>query len=191
MILVTAFKPFGTLKENSSFEALSKANLQDNVKKYYLDVDLVKTKEELEYLIDNVKPEMIIMFGESGMFPKVQIERRAHNLLNFRIEDNGGHMPINQKIEEKGKEYLTSSLNIDYLIAYLKAAGIEAEASLDAGQFICNYSYYLALKTKIPCVFVHLPLFIGQSSDPKYYYRDYLYIVRAVELTVKGLTIKK
>lgn len=187
MILVTAFKPFGDLKENSSFEALSHASLPSGTERAYLDCDCEKVEGELKILLDRYHPEMIIMFGQSGLNKEIMIERRAHNLADFRIADTGGHQLKKEKIQNDGPEYRFSTLDVVHLKNYLKAGGIEALISDDAGHFLCNYAYYLALGTKIPTIFLHLPLFIGQSDDPKYHYRDYLTIVKAVELTVRSL----
>lgn len=185
-ITITAFNEFGNTKDNSSKYALSHSNLPSYINKEYLSVDLIKTKEELCQIISS-NPDLLIMFGQSGKDDKIHIERYAKNILNFRIEDNGGNKPINEEIIKSGSNVFETKIDIESLNNYLNENNIPSEVSTDAGEFICNYSYYLALNSGINAIFIHLPLYIGQSTNDKYHYLDKNVLIKTVELITKFL----
>lgn len=185
MILVTAFKPFHIYKTNSSFESLSKSSLPNDCVKAYLSVDLDNTKEELYDLINRINPSLIIHFGQSGRDKEISLERRAQNLLSFKIKDNAFNMPQNERIIEGSSDYLYTKLDIDGLKAYLEENGINPTLSDDAGTFICNYTYYLSLSKDIPVIFIHLPFFTGQMEEYNDKSLDLNVLIKTVELTVE------
>ena len=185
-IIATGFTEFGIVKDNSSKYALSNSHLNSNVLKKYLSVDLNKTKEELCQII-NDKPDLLIMFGQSGKSDKIHIEKCARNILNFKIEDNGGNKPINSKIIDNGEYILNTKTDIVSLNKYLNDNDIPSEISIDAGEYICNYSYYLALNSEINAIFIHLPLYTNQSDNDLYHYMDKNVLIKAVELITNYL----
>lgn len=185
MILITAFKPFNDNPLNSTMEALKRASFKSDVVKAYLPVSFNETKDELLKLINGLKPDFIIMLGESGLIKEIAVEKRAKNLLDFRIEDNEGIKKTNEMIDASLPEFIDTSFKVDKLVSYLNAAKINSIVSLNAGSFICNYSYFLALKEAKNAVFIHLPYFIGESIDMKHKSIDILTLVRAIELSVK------
>ena len=164
MIAVTAFTEFGTIKGNSSLEALSGANLSNEFSKHILSVDLKDSRKELDEIISQ-NPKCIIMFGQYGGTIEIRVEERAKNILDFRIPDNGGNFPHNIPIIDGGSEYLESSFDTHKITEYLINKGFNTRNSDDAGTFICNFSYYYVLSKGIKAVFVHLPLYLEQSSN--------------------------
>lgn len=185
-IIVTAFDPFKGLSENSSEYSLRHAHIDKSIKVKILSVDLNKTKEELCQIIES-NPDLLIMFGQSGKDPDIHIETRAHNILNFKIKDNGGNIPTNLPIIEGGDEYLSTPIDYNELNEFLLKNNIPSKGSDNAGEFICNYSYYLALNSGIKCIFIHLPLLETQDNNDLYHYLPNGILIKAVELTIKYL----
>lgn len=185
-IIISAFNEFGSVNDSSTKYALSHATLPSHITKEYLSVDLNKTKEELCQIFSS-NPELYIMLGQSGKDDKIHIERYARNILNFRIEDNGGNKPIDEEIIKGAPSILETKIDIESLNNYLNENKIPSELSEDAGSFICNYSYYLALNSGVNAIFIHFPLYISQSTNDKYHYLDKNTLIKAVELIVKFL----
>ena len=181
MILVTAFKPFGQYRLNSSFEALSKVKLDNSFIKAFLSVDLSNSKEELETLINRYNPTHIIHFGQAPR-DKISIEKRAINNLTFIIKDNGDNFPQNEPIIDGNPEFLYTKIDSDSLYRQLKHNNIHVELSLDAGKFICNYVYYLSLNTGLKSIFIHLPLYKGQEEKDDNKSLDLNELIKAIEL---------
>lgn len=154
-ILLTYFKQFGFVNNNSSEEVAKRIDIN----KIGLDVSYEKDfdKVKVEYL--NGKYDFIIMLGQAARRQYISIERRAKNYNNPNLKDNLGFLP-NEVIEEDNEEYLYTSFDIDKLLSDV------VRESDDAGSYLCNYLYYkvLANLTKNP-LFIHLPLYNGQIDD--------------------------
>ena len=185
-VIITAFSEFGDVKDNSSLYAVTSSLTSSNIIKKILSVDLNKTKEELCQII-SMNPDVLIMFGQSGLHDKVHIETCARNILNFRIKDNGGNIIRNERIISDGDDILHTKIDTNSLNDYLNSNNIPSEISDNAGEFICNYSYYLALNSEINAIFIHLPLYTGQSFNDIYHYLDKNTLIKAVELITKFL----
>ena len=65
------------------------------------------------------------------------------------------------------------------------SASIDTIISNDCGKYLCNKTYFDVLSNyDIPTIFIHFPLYVGQSVNPKYCYVDMLKLVRTIELTI-------
>ena len=95
-ITVTAFEPFGGLKTNSSFIALSQ--LDDDIDKIILPVSY---PDAYIHLKNNLKESnFIIMLGMAASRNIITIEERAKNILEFKIPDNSGQVLSNKMIDD-------------------------------------------------------------------------------------------
>ena len=157
MILITAFKPFNNRNENASEEVLKRIDTSSNVYKAYLEVDLTRTIIGFNEALNISKPNMIIMLGEAGRSEFIEIEKEAHNILDFKIVDNMGFKPKGVKILESMADTLNTSLDVDKLVSYLKTNDYKVKESYNAGTFICNCLYYNALLENNNSIFIHLP----------------------------------
>lgn len=169
--LVTGFEPFGGADVNPSqrlVEALA-AEPPDELElaTVVLPVAWTRATGELEAALDREQPELVVCFGQADGRAQVEIERFA---LNF---DDG----IDEAGEKRRAEIVTggpvayrSSLPVDAVVDALRAQGIPAAASRDAGGFLCNHVFYalmraLAERTGMRGGFVHVPLLPEQALD--------------------------
>lgn len=158
--IITAFYPFGNRNVNSSMEAVKKLDL--DIRKEYLDVSYNKTPTEVIELLKN-NPDLLILTGEAGARKYVSLEMVAINHMHASIPDNDNVFIQNKKICD-GKEAYFSNINCYELNDYLKNKGFNTYVSLSAGSFICNLSYYTALKyvsdnnLKTKVLFIHFPI---------------------------------
>ena len=100
---------------------------------------------------------------------EISIERFAHNLDDAELADNDAAPASNAPIDADGPVAYRSTLPVDELVAALRAEGIPASASRDAGGFLCNHVFYSlmrVLEQERPEAiggFVHVPLLPEQA----------------------------
>lgn len=136
-----------------------------------LNTSFKSSSEDFILLIEQVKPDIVIMLGEAKKRDLVSLESRAINLITTEIPDNDGIKINNKLIKEKGFEFLTTNVNLDELNKKLNDRKYPVEISNDAGRYVCNYLYFNVLdyinthNLNIPTLFVHLPKSYEQSTD--------------------------
>ena len=75
-------------------------------------------------------------------FISSSIERIAINIDDFRIKDNEGNQPIDEKIYSDGDNAYFSTLPIKSIQSEITKNGIPASISNTAGNFVCNHVFY-------------------------------------------------
>lgn len=168
-VLITGFEPFGNSNYNISEDITKKIqNLEIghiNLVTKILTVDEDGSKFVSE-LIKKENFDCIIHLGFSDKAKEINIESRAKNLLSMEIEDNSGRKIIGSKIIENSADEIFSTAEINKL---LNIKFTDYKISNDAGNFICNETYYYTLESifsnkildrfgrVLPCIFIHLP----------------------------------
>jgi len=174
-ILVTSFEPFGGNKLNSSWEVASL--LPDRiggsvVVKGLLPVDFMIAGDVLNSLIDHHSPDVIVSLGQSGKYAGLSVERVALNLMDCVKADNGGYVPVNEKIHADGDTAYMTDFPIRSMVESCNRKGLAARVSNSAGTYVCNRVYYEALyaiaKRNLPlrALFIHLPYVLEQDKNP-------------------------
>ena len=143
-VVITYFEPFGGRTTNASKEVVS---LLNGYKIKELPVSWIKVATYLDEIL-NGEPDYLFLIGEAGSYKSITVEKTAHNVCFGK--DNEGVNKDNEEIINGDKESKTTLLdlsNFPYLI------------SDNAGKYLCNYVYYLALSKAKHCkvLFVHLP----------------------------------
>jgi pyroglutamyl-peptidase I len=182
-ILVTGFEPFGGDPENASQQAVAHvARIYAERKKQAADnqasagasgsipdfqlvtatlpVTFKGSGRVLRGIVEDLAPDVVLSIGEAGGRRAITPERRAQNLDNARIPDNSGDQPLNQPIDPSGQD-LGTELDVDAMVAAIRAVGLPAEPSDDAGLFVCNHVFYegarLAAELPLRAGFIHVP----------------------------------
>lgn len=166
-ILLTGFEPFGGEYINSSQETINAVSCDE-----FGDVEVLTGKLPVSFkragvaicrLIDETKPDVVIMLGQSGKSDCIKIERIAVNLMDAKKPDNDGYTPDEEFILNDGPSAYFSSLPVKHLQHHLVENGIPADVSNSAGLYVCNTTYFAALhhiaitRKNIKAVFIHLP----------------------------------
>jgi pyroglutamyl-peptidase len=169
--LVTGFEPFGGSDVNPSqrlVEVLA-ADPPDELElaTVVLPVAWARVAEELAAALEREQPELVVCFGQADGRAQVEIERFA---LNFDDGIDEAGEKRRAEIVEGGPVAYRSSLPIDAVVDALRADGIPAAASRDAGGFLCNHVFYalmraVAGRTEMRGGFVHVPLLPEQALD--------------------------
>lgn len=166
-ILLTGFEPFGGETINSSQEAVKAVSCDE-----FGDVEVLTGKLPVSFkragvaicrLIDETKPDVVIMLGQSGKSDCIKIERIAVNLMDAKKPDNDGYIPDDETICAGAPAAYFTKMPVKTLRDSLIQSGIPAKVSNSAGLYVCNRTYFAALHniatsgSKTKAVFIHLP----------------------------------
>lgn len=166
-ILLTGFEPFGRFSTNSSWEvaqAVAKCCTEELIdcSVEQLPVSFNRAGEALRGHVVKHQPDVVLMLGQASSADSIRLERVALNLMDARGADNDGFAPSELPIEETGEAAYFTRVHIKQLREILLSEGIEATVSNSAGLYVCNRTYYEALRlvaegTIKAALFVHLP----------------------------------
>lgn len=162
-VLVTGFEPFGGSAVNPS------QKIVDALDGVVLPVAYARAAEALRVAIREHEPELVISFGQAER-AYVSVERFALNLDDAGNVDNEGASSA-APIDPDGPAAYRSTLPVDAIVEALRADGIPAAASRDAGGFLCNHVFYALMRTldqerpQARGGFVHVPLLPEQALD--------------------------
>lgn len=173
-LLVTGFDPFGDLAINTSqlvVEHLARTAFD----RFTLDTRILPTAYArsfavVEQVFERAAPDAMVMFGVAGSIGRFSIETRAANVRSTELPDNDGFVPDEPAIDTSGPNALSTTVDAEALLALLKAEGVDAHLSDDAGDYLCNFTYYTLLrwvaanKPQIPALFVHVPDLSGPDG---------------------------
>ena len=171
-VLITGFEPFGEYSENSSWavaQRVASCGVEGaEVVAAQLPVSFARVGEVLRSAIELHTPDLVIMLGQSETTDRVKLERVALNMMDSAMGDNDGVKPDEEPIYEDEERALFTSLSIKQLRSAIEGQGIAVKISNSAGLYVCNRTYYEALRMckerAMQAIFVHLPLHERQTS---------------------------
>lgn len=165
-LLLTAFEPFGGETRNAALDAAERVPEElDGLHVVKLTVPTVfgASVALVTAAIAREMPDAVLMLGQAGRRDRLTPERFAVNRMDARIPDNAGNQPTEQSIAPGGPARYESTLPVVEMVSAIRAAGVPAEASDDAGTFVCNQLFYGVLHwldqngLPIPAGFLHVP----------------------------------
>ncbi len=187
-VLVTGFEPFGGAHVNPS-QKLVEALASDPpdgaaVATAVLPVAWDRAADELLRTLEREQPELVVCFGQADGRAHVEIERFA---LNFDEGSDEEGEARRAEISADGPVAYRSSLPVDAIVEALRADGIPAAASRDAGGFLCNHVFYilmgaLAGRVGVRGGFVHVPLLPEQALERPEPTMPLVTLVRAAQI---------
>jgi pyroglutamyl-peptidase len=179
-ILVTGFGPFPGVRKNPSAVLATKIIRSRRLTGFArIDGAVIPTVYDEVFftfrkMIEAEKPDAILMFGVAARTTHLRIETRARNYAGqFYPDAEGRKAP--QTLILHAPNFLRVNAPVETLAAAVRATGIAARTSTDAGRYICNAALFTALDTvarmpkKPPTVFVHIPMpkRCGRAPDPR------------------------
>lgn len=170
-ILLTGFGPFPGVGRNLSGDVAEQAGerLRGSISgQGEVHVEIIPTSWEdgpqrIIELHDRIVPDIALHFGVSTIARGFSIEERAANACKLHEADCTGATANSESIVDGGPTVLAATLPSEAIVARLRAAGLPAELSGDAGRYLCNAVLYHALhasrKRANPSStgFVHIP----------------------------------
>ena len=166
-VLATGFEPFGSCIINSSWESVKELKTLDITcrgKKVCLEIAEIEVcyeyvTQSLPNLWEKTQPDFCIHVGLSSASSSICLERIARNNGYF-IRDNRSKLPPDNVCQKDGKDTLQCLLNVSKICQNVrsKTGNISIEESHNAGQYLCDFTYYSSLYlNRAPVLFVHIP----------------------------------
>ena len=149
-MLVTGFEPFGGAEVNPS------QLIAEELDGVVLPVSYGRAADALRGAVQRVEPELVVCFGLAEKRTEVTVERFALNADEVANVDNEG-ASSGAAIVADGPVAYRSGLPVDEIVAALRAEGIPAAPSRDAGGFLCNHVFYVLMHMGVRGGFVHVP----------------------------------
>ena len=97
-------------------------------------------------LIARHRPDAVLLFGLAGRTGHVRIEKHAHNVTTRRVPDASGVFHTSADIVADGPWRVPTPFVTGALTERLRRAGLHARLSPSAGEYLCNFAYWLALE---------------------------------------------
>jgi len=175
-LLITGFDPFGGEKINPSIEAVKSLPdeiLGAKIMKLELPTSRKRAMACIEEAIAKENPDVILSVGQAGGRTGITVERVGLNVDDFRIPDNDGDQPVDERIVPDGPDAYFVTLPIKKIVENIRERGISAAVSNTAGTFVCNHVIYGTrhlIETKYPgkrSGFIHIPYLPEQIVDKK------------------------
>jgi pyroglutamyl-peptidase len=173
-VLVTGFEPFEGAAVNPSqllVDELESSPPPDvELATAVLPVAYARSADVLRGAVRAAAPDVVICFGQADGRTGISIERFAHNLDSPEPVDNDG-ATSGAEIDPNGPVAYASTLPVAAIVDALRADGIPAAESRDAGGFLCNHVFYVlmrVLEEERPSAiggFVHVPLLPQQALE--------------------------
>jgi pyroglutamyl-peptidase len=141
-ILITGFGPFPGAPHNPTAvlaEKLARARRPHlRLVGHVFAAQYHAVDRELPALIEQHRPDALLMFGLHGRARTLRIETVARNALS-RHADAGGKVPNAPMILRGAPPQLRMATPGVRLLHAARSAGVKAELSRDAGSYLCNY----------------------------------------------------
>ena len=168
-ILVTGFGPFPGAPFNPTGPLVQKLTrlrrpcLADvKIIPYIFPTGYAAVDRDLPRLLAKHKPDALLMFGLAPRAKTIRIETRARNSVSL-LPDAGGVALRRLTIAAGGPAALAMPAPVHRLLAAVRAAGVPAALSRDAGRYLCNYLCWRAAESAGKkggpqlAAFVHVP----------------------------------
>lgn len=171
-VLITGFSPFPGVPTNPTQLLIEDFRLKPPklvLGPMALAFEVIETQyslagEKTQVLLQNLKPQFLLLLGVAESRRSFAIERFALNVDDSAAPDAGGDVRRGRRIEKTGPAAYETRVDIDKLREYLIRDQVDAEISNHAGTYVCNHAYFVAMHTvetlglNTRVLFVHVPL---------------------------------
>jgi pyroglutamyl-peptidase len=125
-------------------------------------------------------PDAVLLLGVAARRKSLSVETVARNRVSLLRPDAAKQRAWSRFIVHGGPAILPSPCPAARLVALARKTGLPARLSHDAGDYLCNESFYLSLLMDRRASFVHVPNWRGKHLDQA---------ARAVEGMAKALVL--
>ena len=162
--VVTAFTAFGGMTANPTIELTRR--LVEGSNNRLRRVVMPTSYRASEGILDRIvsrRPDVLVMFGYTSETDRLRLEHVARNRDGSPFPDNDGRYGRRFVIPGAPAAY-RSTVGFGPVVSELARRSIPFTYSIDAGDYVCNHSYFWALnrvrsaRPVIKCVFVHIPI---------------------------------
>lgn len=176
-ILVTGFGPFPGVHSNPSEKLLGWIEEQHvwPMSKVRLKTALIPTnwsavEQFSSHTLAELDPDIVLHFGVHARANSLRVEKLARNCTCTQADALGKVAPHHCVIE-RAPQTLKSKIEPERLVTALRARGLPAKSSTNAGRYLCNAllfaSLYQAEKRASPrqTGFIHIPPLNARGLD--------------------------
>jgi pyroglutamyl-peptidase len=169
-VLITGFGPFPGAPFNPTGPLVAELARRRTIAlrnirciPHVFPVSYAAVDRELPTLLARTRPDALVMFGLAPRRRHIRIETRARNAVTGAVPDASGHLPAAGMIAPGARAALSLRAPAQRLVAAVRAAGVPAALSSDAGSYLCNYLCWrageAAERAGNSCLvaFVHVP----------------------------------
>lgn len=187
-LLVTGFGPFPGWEHNPTpamVKAVAALRLPGvRIVGHVFNTVYAEVARDLPALIARHRPDAVLLFGLAGRTGHVRIEKHAHNVTTRRVPDASGAFHLSADIVADGPWRVPTAVATGVLTQQLRRAGLNARLSPSAGEYLCNFAYWLALDAVARrevkrALFVHVPLPLKAGCSGR---RDFVRRLTAADL---------
>ena len=161
-VVVTGFDPFHGAPFNPSGEVAQRV---EGATAYVLPTSYIRAQDHLEAILAERRPSLLIMLGLHDGTEQPLLERFAVNVDDSVTPDNDGDVRRGRPIDSAAPDAFQTALDLVQMQEHLLSKGFSVGISNHAGAFVCNHTYYCALRAAPPetkCLFIHIP-----PADPE------------------------
>ncbi|WP_321505248.1 peptidase C15 [Breoghania sp.] len=163
-LLVTGFGSFPGVSANPSEAVIRRLaetppQLPEGMRSAFavLPVTWTMLEETLPELCERHAPAAVLHFGVASKRRMICVEARARNRASIDRPDASGQHRLDPMLDRNGPAARPSTLSSARLIAAIRASGVAARRSDDAGDYLCNATLWRSLIAGFPASFIHLP----------------------------------
>jgi pyroglutamyl-peptidase len=177
-ILVTGFGPFPGAPFNPTgplvqrLARLRRPCLTDaKIAPHIFPTSYAAVARDLPKLLAQHQPDALLMFGLAPQARTLRIEMRARNRISLLPDASGIALP-RQTIAAGRPATVAMPAPVHRLLAAVRAVGVPATLSRDAGRYLCNYLAWRAAEAASPtggphiAAFVHVPKVARTARRP-------------------------
>lgn len=162
-ILITGFGPFPGAPSNPTMRLARHLGRVRRVR--FADVTRVvrllpttwAMLDGLPGMVAGIGPDAVLMFGLASRRRNVTPEARALNHASLLRLDAEGRSAPQRRLAPGGRGARTGGIDALRMTAAMRAAGLPAAVSRDAGDYLCNGLFWRMSESRLPCIFVHVP----------------------------------
>jgi len=176
-VFLTGFDRFASLAFNpselvvSEIGRLAQRSLTTELVVQVLPTEYDRAGEMVSEQVRRIRPEVVLGTGVSVSAPTICLERVALNIDDCDAADNAGSVRVGSPIDPHGPLALETTCDLRSVLERLQSRGFPSLISTHAGTYVCNHSYYMALRAlkdygiTAKCMFVHFPLIAPAIRD--------------------------
>ena len=180
-VLMTGFGPFPGVPVNATMrlvpelaQAAARQFAGARIAVEVLATEWAAAPRQLDQLLAEIAPDLVLHFGVSSRARGLEIESRARNAC-MPSPDAAGALPPGAAVRDGGPAFMAASLPVQHIVTRLRRLGIPAFVSRDAGGYLCNATLYhsLGCARNAPSRrvgFIHIPAMLGGpggAGDPR------------------------
>jgi pyroglutamyl-peptidase len=130
-----------------------------------LPAEFLTLSPTLSQLFARTSPDAVLLLGVAGRRRRLTIETLARNRVSTLRPDAVRQQAYCRVIVHGGPEALRGGCSAPRLAALARRNGLPASLSHDAGDYLCNESFYLSLLMDRRACFLHLPNWRGARIE--------------------------